>query len=122
MVEPVGAPYTPEELSRSGDGFPERGVYCSKCRTFIPQFSALSSEDSERLRALAQGDSSMAIAELQRITSCPPRWAKLWVVHGGQPSEPRVEFRGPPCPSCGKSLRTESARQCPHCLATWHVV
>jgi len=30
------------------------------------------------------------------------------------------EYAGPPCPHCGKILRTSLSKQCPHCFESWH--
>jgi hypothetical protein len=32
----------------------------------------------------------------------------------------RVPENGPPCPQCGRKLRTAKAQQCFHCGADWH--
>jgi hypothetical protein len=117
-MEDLERPYTREEILVAGDGFPSRGLLCTKCRTRIPQFVELSAADESRVRHLIlEGRTTLAIAELRAATHCCERWAKIWVIHSGRPA--RV-VPGPPCPYCGKPLRTATAKQCPHCLRAWH--
>lgn len=117
--EDQGAPYTREELRLvGGHAFPERGLRCHRCRTFIPRFADLSPTGEARLHELIrQGRQIMATKELIAETGCSLRWAKIWVVHDGRPG---ALVPGTPCPLCGKPLRTSRARQCPHCGADWH--
>ncbi|WP_313920213.1 hypothetical protein [Tahibacter sp.] len=118
MTQDIGPPYTPEEIAVFGEGFPRRGLYCPRCNTYIPEFSALSDVDRHRIRRLClEHRRELAMAELRAATGCSGRWAKIWVIHAGRPG---TLFPGPPCPHCGKPLRTARARQCPHCLAQWH--
>lgn len=113
-----GLPYTGEELRASAESFPTRGQQCHRCRTFVPRFADLTPATESRLHELIRnGRHIMAIAELRGATGCSVRWAKIWVVHDGRPG---VLTPGPPCPLCGKPLRTSRARQCPHCGAEWH--
>jgi len=107
-------PYSRDECLASDGGFPDRGLFCAKCRTRIPQFSELSIKAENRVRNLIRANQkAMAIRELEAATSCPERWAKIWVLHAGKPMP---EYPGQPCPYCDKPLRTSLAKQCPHCL------
>jgi hypothetical protein len=113
-----GPPFTREEVENAGDNFPSRGLYCTKCKGFVPIFAALSSADHHRIRSLALANrSALAMAELRDVTGCGERWAKIWVIHAGRPT---IVSPGPPCPHCGKPLATERAQQCLHCHADWH--
>ena len=117
-VDPGGPAYRREELSADLPRFPARGAMCHVCGTVIPAFVDLVPEVEARLHQLIRnGQSMMAMHELVAATGCPLRWAKIWVVHDGRP---RAKFPGPPCPFCGKPLRTSRAKQCPHCLSDWH--
>jgi hypothetical protein len=110
-------PYSRKEIEEFGDGFPNRGRYCPKCKTYIPVFEDLRDTEKHRIRKLILSNQKMmAIAELKTITGCSERWAKIWVNHSGRPTP---EYPGPPCPYCGKELRTSLAKQCPHCLMQW---
>ena len=112
-------PYTREELKLRPEGFPERGLYCYKCGSIIPQFSDLSAETERRIRELIMNNQKInAICELRAAVGCPLSWAKTWIIHSGKP-ETDIEPQSS-CPHCGKSLRTPTARQCRHCLADWH--
>jgi hypothetical protein len=116
-----GPAYTREELLLVGTGFPDRGLRCHKCRTYIPVFADLSVAGETRVREpIRQGRQILAIAELRAETGCSLRWAKIWVVHAGRPNP--MTLPETPCPFCGKPLRTSRARQCPHCGADWHGV
>lgn len=111
-------PYARDELKRAGDGYPDRGERCHRCGVLVPRFADLSPAIETRLHELVRSGRKMAaMEELVAATGCPIRWAKIWAVHDGR-AEPR--FPGPPCPFCGKPLRTSKARQCPHCHADWH--
>jgi hypothetical protein len=114
-------PYSLKELQSAGDGFPDRGLLCPNCNTLVPQFAELSEVAKENLLELIQKNEHMlAMAELQLLTSCPERWAKIWVLHSGIPGKPRDRFAGLPCPHCGQPLYSAKSRQCPHCFASWH--
>ena len=81
-----GAAYKSDELRAVGDGFPDRGPVCAKCRTRIPQFADLSPPDEARVRGLIRsGSSAEAVKALAVATGCPVRWAKIWVIHEGRP-------------------------------------
>ena len=113
-------PFTREEVAAAGSGRPSRGLYCSRCETFIPVFAELSPEEEQRLRAWARsGRSAAAMQRLRDVTGCSIGWAKIWIHH---PDGPEAKgFRGNArCPFCGGRLRTDRARQCPHCLMSWH--
>lgn len=113
-------PYTTEELRQMATDFPDRGEMCRKCNMRVPEFANLSEHDAGRVRALIDADDRVAATKLlQDITGCPLTWAKIWVTHSGRPSA-AGEFAGPPCPRCGRPLRTNASRQCPHCFADWH--
>lgn len=113
-----GPPYSRIETESFGDGFPDRGIYCGKCKTYIPEFDFLDAFTYHRIRAFSlNGQTGLAQAELIAATGCSARWAKIWVVHSGRP---HVVTPGPPCPYCGMPLRTDRARQCPHCFKAWH--
>lgn len=119
MDDDITRAYTPQELKDAGSGFPTRGLYCFKCKTYVPQFSALDGEELESMRLLATHNAVEAMHAIERITGCPPRWAKIWALHAGTPIFTSPGPWGPPCPQCGKPLHTERSRQCPHCLASW---
>jgi hypothetical protein len=96
---------------------PQRGPVCRRCKKHVPQFEELSRADEARIRELiAQERPGTAMQELKAATGCPTRWAKIWVIHRGQPNE----FDGPPCPHCGKALASPRAKQCLACGADWH--
>ena len=106
--------YTNEELSRMvDDAFPERGVYCPKCRNYIPTFTALDSDVERRL----SGTGLAGMAELRRLTGCNLIFAKIWAVHPNGPHPAPVR---PPCPYCGRPLFSEGTRQCIQCGWDWH--
>jgi hypothetical protein len=110
--------YSRTEIDQYGNGFPKKGIYCPKCKTYIPVFEDMTDELRSRvLRLIRDNKKMMAMAELRAATGCSERWAKIWVLHGGRPTP---EYPGPPCPYCGKPLRTSLAKQCPHCLKDWH--
>jgi hypothetical protein len=108
--------YTREELKNFGEGFPDKGLFCKKCKTFVPQFEELGDQDALRIKKLAHSQSILAMQELKFITGCSERFAKIWVLHEGKP-EVIYNF---PCPFCGKQLRTSEAKQCRFCKRDWH--
>jgi len=111
--------YTNEELNDTAlPEYPDRGNYCPKCTTFIPVFASISPDMERSIRLLTDWNQQMD--EVQKRTSCPSRWAKIWLNH---PDGPEQEFGhpdAPPCPKCGKQLRTSRAKQCVECGADWH--
>jgi hypothetical protein len=111
-------PYTRKEMALLGDNsWPIPGGVCPKCKQHIPKFSELSeSEEQKLLKLIEQSQSVEAQKRLIAKVGCPPRWAKIWVLHQGKIPENYTQ----PCPYCGKSLRTKLAKQCPHCLMDWH--
>ncbi len=114
-------PYSREEVLAAGEGFPERGLLCHKCKTKIPQFRDLTEQDKTRILKLIREDRNiMAIEELKIATGCSLRWAKIWVLHSGKPEQ--LENQTLPCPYCGKPLRTSLAKQCRYCLKDWHSI
>lgn len=108
--------YTREELESFGNGFPDKGLFCKKCKTFVPQFEELSESDAVRIKRLAHSQSSLAMQELKYFTGCSERFAKIWVLHEGKP-EVIYDY---PCPYCSKPLRTSEAKQCRFCKRDWH--
>jgi hypothetical protein len=117
-ADAVIQPYTRAELEHASERFPDRGERCHRCGVLVPRFAELSPPVEARLHELIRsGRPIVAMQELVAATRCPLRWAKIWVIHDGR-GEPR--FPGPPCPRCGKPLRTSKAQQCPHCHARWH--
>ena len=108
--------YARQELEKFGDGFPDKGKFCKKCKTFIPQFVELSEQDERRLRNLSSSQPNLAIQELKFFTDCSERFAKIWVLHKGNPE---IIFNFP-CPYCAEQLRTSEAKQCRFCKRDWH--
>lgn len=111
--------YTREELAALDEGArPTRGLRCPKCRSHIPQFKELTEEQARKLRTM---DSAQAMKVLRDLTGCPIRFAKIWVIHRDGPHPGGFGERvAPPCPVCGKQLRTKHAKQCVECGADWH--
>lgn len=110
--------YSRAEVLALGDSFPTRGPLCHHCGLRIPEFAELHGEGRRRVLELIRDDRRiMAIRELQTITGCSLRWAKLWVHHAGRP---QALYPGPPCPFCGEPLRTSRAQLCVHCGSDWH--
>lgn len=110
--------YTRDEVDKAGDCFPEKGTFCPKCKTYIPKFEDLTEEKESIVKdIMGRRGKAAAMSELRKLTGCSARWAKIWVVH---PNGPTPLHQGPPCPFCGGALRTERAKQRPHCFKTWH--
>lgn len=111
--------YSKEELEKVDvSEFPDKGVFCKSCKTWIPQFEDLDEITEVRIKKLIYDQKQVAaMKELQAAVGCNQRWAKIWVLHKGKPTP---EFPGPPCPYCGGQLRTSLAKQCPHCFKSWH--
>lgn len=113
-------PFTREEAIAEGSRPPSRGIFCPSCETHIPTFAELSAEQAERVRALVQSNRKIeAIRVLREATGCSLGWAKIWVHHPDGPEEEGFRGEGK-CPYCDGRLRTEQAKQCPHCLMSWH--
>jgi len=107
--------YTREDLAKVGDSdFPQRGVFCPRCHTHIPEFAALSKEQEEKIRQLSPLHQMKAVHE---ATGCNLRWAKIWALH---PDGPRSHKNGPPCPYCGEPVFTPASKQCLECGWDWH--
>lgn len=118
-------PYTFEEATSYGDGFPDRGIKCFQCNTLIPQFDVLDSAHLERWKSILNKEGHKEADEyLISITGCNQRWAKIWRLHPNGP-EAKSEYEAKydvntACPFCCKPLRTAKAKQCPHCFQSWH--
>ena len=110
--------YTREELESLPLGAkPNRGQYCPKCKCLIPEFADIPPDMAAKLR---QMHAALAFLAIRELTGCPLDWAKTW---RGLPNGPHREFGqsdAPPCPYCGKQLRTKLAKQCFECGADWH--
>lgn len=110
--------YSRAEVLALGEAFPTRGQLCHHCGLRIPEFAELAGAERRRVLALIRDERRiMAIRELQTITGCSLRWAKLWVHHAGRPLALRP---GPPCPFCRLPLKTSRAQLCLRCGADWH--
>ena len=110
--------YSRPEVLALGDAFPTRGQLCHHCGLHIPEFAELNNAGRRRVLELIRDQRRiMAIRELQTITGCSLRWAKLWVHHAGRPL---ALHPGPPCPFCGNPLKTSRAQLCLHCGQDWH--
>ena len=111
--------YSNEDFSSEGvPDFPERGDYCPKCKVNIPSFVNLPPDLEREIRAIT--DSVVQMDRVQLATGCPRTWAKIWVNHPDGPEREFGHSNAPPCPECGKQLRTDKAKQCVECGADWH--
>lgn len=114
----MDAPYEPNDPEMLADDFPRRGPVCDSCGVRIPQFACLGRADRLRILKLILEDRQiLAIRELRAATGCGLRWAKIGVLHNG---EPQSRFPGPPSPFCGAPLPNSRSRQCLKCKADWH--
>ncbi len=118
IVPRQDAPYTREEIDRVGaNTLPWRGPYCWKCRNFIPKFAVISPDEAQHLLTLPKIE---AFREIRARTGCSLLWAKIWLLHPHGPHPMFPDANGPPCPYCGRPLRTAKAQQCLECGADWH--
>ncbi|MBI4748800.1 MAG: hypothetical protein HY774_09945 [Acidobacteria bacterium] len=91
---------------------------CFDCGQQIPHFASLTETELQQLIELIDAKKGvLAMQGLMQITGCSINLAKLWVNHRGGLFNPANH---PPCPLCGKPLRTSTARQCRHCHHDWH--
>ncbi len=119
-MAPSDRPFTRDEVVAEGSSWPSRGILCPSCKTHIPVFAELSEEQANQVRHLVRSGRQIdAIRELREITGCSLGWAKIWIHHPDGPHDKRFRGEGK-CPYCGGRLRTERAKQCPHCLMSWH--
>jgi hypothetical protein len=110
--------YTREELESLLPGAkPSRGQYCPKCKVHIPEFVDIPPDMAAKLRRMHAG---IAMPMIRDLTGCPLDWAKAWFGHRNGPHREFGETDAPPCPHCGKQLRTKLAKQCVECGADWH--
>src|SRR5262245_34606272 len=87
-----------------GDYRPRDGGYCSGCRRELPRIPQASTHDGQHVLALIDtGRTVEAIKFLRERFKMGLADSKLAVEHM-YPGGPRP--LGPPCPSCGKPLRT----------------
>jgi len=111
--------YTEEEVIKLGNEPPVRGILCPRCKSHIPEFTNLTTEDAEAIRQLVRSGRLLEpMQELRRLTGCSLLWAKIWTLHPDGPDT--LEDKKAPCPFCGKPLRTERSKQCRHCKRDWH--
>ena len=109
--------YSREQL-RSASGLPDRGDLCHQCGVRVPRFRELDDELYPRVvKLIDHHQMTLATKELVSALGCPMTFAKIWVTHRGRA---KPTYPGPPCPYCGKPLRTSRAKQCPHCFRSWH--
>ncbi len=111
--------YSREDFEVFINGFPERGLFCEKCKAFIPVFEELTDTNIADLLRIIETNPVVAIGEIVRLTGCSQRFAKIWVIHRGKPHS-KNQTEKFPCPYCQKPLRTKESRQCRNCLQDWH--
>ena len=74
--------YSYKEASEFGEGFPDRGIKCKKCRTFIPQFEGFGVEEQAKWRKILSTKGwNEADEYLISMTGCNYRWAKICRLH-----------------------------------------
>ncbi len=109
-------PYTHEEiLALDEDAWPTKGIFCAKCKKFIPIFS-INSEEIVRIRKL---DTIYQMNAIKNATGCNLPFAKIWALHPHGPVHP-LNRNGPPCPFCNVLLFSFETRQCVDCGWDWH--
>lgn len=121
MLKDTLSPYSFDEASNCGEGFPKRGTKCQKCSTFIPSFVNFGENEIQRWKHLLHTKGPKeADRYIMSITGCNSRWAKIWRLH---PEGPKLKIapldNSASCPFCNGALRTKNAMQCPHCFKSW---
>jgi len=112
------APYSRAELLAIDDRqSPDRGDPCPRCGNLIPRFD-VSPEILAHLVSPTWEDQALdPMEELRKYTGAPLMFAKIWLIHRGQP-QPR--YPKLPCRSCGNPLPSERSKQCLLCHSDWH--
>ena len=113
--------YSFQEASSYGEGFPDSGIKCKKCGTYVPQFEGFGEQEKGEWKDILETHGDEKADEfLMTVTGCNARWAKIWRVHPHGALQKDPEFSaGTACPYCGKALRTTVAKQCPYCFQSW---
>jgi hypothetical protein len=113
------APYSRAELLALDDKrCPDRGDPCPCCGELVPRFGDLNPELFAHLVSLMREDQTLdPMEELRKYTGAPLIFAKIWVIHRG---EPQPRYPKLPCRYCGRPLPSERSKQCLHCHADWH--
>ena len=80
--------YTREELEKvSNSEFPEKGTFCNKCKTWIPQFEELDEVTESRIKKLINEQNQiMAMRELEAKVGCNQRWSITYKFSETMPS------------------------------------
>jgi hypothetical protein len=113
--------YFNHELDGVTQGWPQMGRPCGHCNLRIPLFLELDVETASRARELARKHNlADAMKTVHQATGCGLKWAQLWAEHPDGPVREPVPWPGPPCPHCGKPLRSKLAKQCFECGMDWH--